>query len=320
MGTIQLYATAVLIWGSTWFVIQFQLGEVPVAVSLVYRYLLAAGLLFGWCRLRRVPLGFDRRAHGRFAGLGVLLFGLNYLLAYHAQFHISSALNAIAFSSMVWMNLLNARLFLGTRIDRATLGGAALGVAGILILFWPEVENIGFGDETVMGAGLALAGAYVASLGNIFSQRTQRERLPVLQSNAWGMLYGALLMGAWALLTGQPFVLDTSLPYLLSLGYLALFGSVIAFGAYLTLLGRIGAQRAGYAAVMFPIVAFVLSALFEDLAVSGPLLIGTTVALLGNALILARGRRPADDADSAADGKTVRASATQDSRAVLSRT
>ena len=307
MGTLQLYATAVLIWGSTWFVLQFQLGEVPVAVSIVYRYLLAAGLLFGWCRLRGVPLDFDRRAHGRFAGLGVFLFGLNYLLAYNAQFHISSALNAIAFSSMVWMNMLNARLFLGTRIDRATLGGAALGVAGILVLFWPEVEAIGLGDATLIGAGLALSGAYVASLGNILSQRTQREGLPVLQSNAWGMLYGAILMGAWALVTGQPFILDTSLPYLLSLGYLALFGSVIAFGAYLTLLGRIGAQRAGYAAVMFPVVAFVLSALFEDLAITSHLVIGTTLALLGNALILARGRRTeaakADPAMAQRDGQ-----------------
>ena len=290
MTNLLLYATTVLIWGSTWFAIEFQLGTVPVEASLVYRYVLASALLFAWCALRRRSLRFDRSAHGRFMLLGISLFGLNYLLAYNAQFHISSALNAIAFSSMLWMNLFNTRLFLGVRSDRRTLVGAVLGILGIGVLFWPEVSEFGLTDATATGAALALSGAYVASLGNVLSQRTQSEGLPVLQSNTWGMFYGAMFTGIYALARDVSFVFDPAPAYWLSLAYLALFGSVIAFGAYLTLLGRIGAQRAGSAVVMFPIVALILSTAFEGLEIQQNVLLGTGLALTGNALVLT-GRR-----------------------------
>jgi len=290
MTNLLLYATTVLIWGSTWFAIEFQLGTVPVEASLVYRYVLASAVLFVWCVLRQRSLRFDRGAHVRFMLLGISLFGLNYLLAYNAQFHISSALNAIAFSSMLWMNLINARLLLGTRIDRRTLAGAVLGIFGIVVLFWPDISESGLTNATATGAGLALGGAFVASLGNVLSQRTQSEGLPVLQSNAWGMFYGALFTGIYALTRNVSFVFDPAPAYVLSLAYLSVFGSVIAFGAYLTLLGRIGAQRAGYAVVMFPIVALILSTLFEGLEIRQHVLLGTGLALTGNALVLT-GRR-----------------------------
>jgi drug/metabolite transporter (DMT)-like permease len=162
-----------------------------------------------------------------------------------------------------------------------------------MLVFWPELRDFSLTSDRWLGLGLALGGTISASLGNIISARNQRHTLPVIQTNMYGMAYGALFMFLLALTRGAQFEFETTIAYSLSLAYLALFGSVIAFGSYLTLLGRIGAQRAGYAAVMFPIVAFVLSALFEDLAVTSHLLIGTAVALLGNALILARGKRPA---------------------------
>ena len=294
MTNFLLYAASVLIWGSTWITIDYQLGEVPVEASLAYRYLLGAGLLFAWCALRGKSLRFDVGAHGYFLLMGVFLFGLNYMAAYAAQFYITSALNAIAFSSLVWMNIINARLFLGTRIEPRTYAGAALGMTGIVALFWPEVMSVSLADGILIGAALSLTGALLASFGNIISQRAQQRRLPVLQSNAWGMLYGGLLNGLAAALQGKPFAFDTSTGYVLSLLYLAIFGSVVAFGCYLTLLGRIGAHRAGYVVVMFPIVALVLSALFEGLTFDTHIIAGVLLALAGNMLILSRtqgGRR-----------------------------
>jgi len=298
MTNLILYTVSVLIWGSTWLAIEFQLGVVPIEVSLAYRYLLAAMLAFAWCLLSGAGLRFDWRAHRYFILMGIFMFGLNYLAAYAAQIYITSALNAIGFSAMVWLNIINARLFLGARIDRSTFVGAALGIIGILVIFWPQVQDISLSDRIFIGACLSLTGALLASLGNIVSQAAQRKGLPVMPSTAWSMLYGALLNAGLALALGRPFVFDSSPAYVGTLLFLAAFGSVVAFGCYLTLLGRIGAGRAGYSMIMIPIVALILSALFEGLRLESNLVVGVALALAGNAVILASGRRKRRLADS----------------------
>lgn len=290
MNNALLYATTVLIWGSTWFAIEFQLGQVAPEVSIVYRYASASALLFVWSLARGLRLRFDRSAHLRFAVLGLMLFCLNYVLAYRAQLYITSALTAITFSTILWMNILNARLFFGVRSDRRTLFGAALGLLGIGVLFAPEVGELSLSDGVLTGAALSLSGAFVASLGNMASQAAQAEKLPIVQSNAWGMAYGALFTAVIAAAQGHAFVLDLRPSYLLSLAYLSVFGSVIAFGAYLTLIGRIGAHRAGYATVAFPVVALILSALFEGLKIEWTTALGVLLVLTGNVFVLARRR------------------------------
>jgi len=285
-----LYVVTVLVWGSTWIAITFQLGTVAPEVSIFYRYLLAAGLLFSWCRYRGLKLQFSLRAHGNFLMLGVLLFSLNYITAYYAQQYITSAMTAIAFSMMVWMNIVNARIFFGTRAGWRVIGGSILGLVGIAVLFLPQVEQFSFSDMTLYGAGLAVLGAFLASLGNMVSQASQKEGLPIIQSNAWGMLYGSILTAAVALWQGREFNFDASPDYVISLLYLTVFGSIIAFGSYLTLLGRIGAHKAGYAMVMFPVVALLVSVLFEGLELSKPIIAGMALVLAGNVFIL-RGKQ-----------------------------
>lgn len=286
MNNSVLYVLTVLIWGSTWFAIEFQLGLVAPEVSLVYRYGGASLLLFAWCRYRGLNLRFTPGDHGWFALLGLLLFGINYVIAYRAQLYISSALTAIAFSTMVWINIINARLFFGVRAGRSVLFGALLGVAGIVTLFAPQIGDLSFGDTVFFGSFLAVLSAVVASFGNMVSQVTQKADLPVMQSNAWGMLYGALFTAGIALFNGQAFQFDWSVAYVGSLAYLTVFGSIIAFGAYLTLLGRIGAHRAGYAMVMFPVVALILSMLFEGLRLDATIVVGTLLVLAGNVFVL----------------------------------
>ncbi|HEX2140593.1 MAG TPA: EamA family transporter [Woeseiaceae bacterium] len=290
MNNRALYLITVLIWGTTWIAIEFQLGTVSPGVSIFYRYFLASLLLFGWCRARRLPLAFGRGAHLHFALLGLLLFGLNYILTYHAQFHITSALAAIAFSTMLWMNIVNSRLFFGTRAGARVLLGSALGIAGIVTLFLPEVSALSLSDSVLYGAGLCVAGAYVSSLGNMVSQSAQKQALPILQSNAWAMLYGAVFTGLLAVVQGNEFNFDWSVGYVASLLYLAVFGSIVAFGSYLTLLGRIGASRAGYAVVMFPVVALAVSFAFEGLALTLNIVLGVVLVMAGNVIILRRNR------------------------------
>lgn len=285
-----LYLITVLIWGSTWIAIEFQLGTVAPEVSVFYRYALASLLLFGWCRIRGLPLRFDKVAHARFALLGLLLFCLNYILTYHAQQYITSALTAIVFSTMLWMNIVNARFFFGVRAGIRVVAGSVLGIGGIVVLFLPEAGKLSLSDATLAGAGLCMVAAYVASLGNMASQSAQQKGLPIVQSNAWGMLYGAVLTGAIALAEGREFNFDMSAGYVASLAYLAVFGSIVAFGSYLTLLGRIGAHKAGYAVVMFPVVALIISVAFEDLRITPNIVIGILLVMAGNVVILQRSR------------------------------
>ena len=288
MVNFLLFNTTVLIWGSTWYAIVFQIGVVDPGVSLAYRYSLAAALAFAWCLFRGDSLRFGWSGHRYFILLGVFLFGLNYLSAYHAQVYISSALNAIGFSAMIWMNIINARLFFGSRAGVRTYAGAATGMLGIVIIFWPEVQELSWSDRVMLGAFFSLLGALLASFGNMASQAAQKKGIPVMPANAWGMFYGALLNGGLALVQGKTFNFDPSPDYIFSLLFLAVFGSVVAFACYLTLLGRIGLERAGYAAVMVPVVALILSALLEGLRLETHIIIGMALAISGNVFILVR--------------------------------
>jgi drug/metabolite transporter (DMT)-like permease len=190
------------------------------------------------------------------------------------------------------MNLVNGRLFLGTAIEFQVLLGGALGLAGLVLMFWPEMAAVNFSGPVITGLLLSFAATYLASLGNITSARNQRMRLPVVQTNAYGMAYGTLCMSLMALAADVPLAIDLSPTYLFSLLYLALFGSVIAFGCYLSLVGRIGPGRAAYATLLFPVVALALSTFWEGYQWSLTGVSGILLILGGNYLALAR-KRPA---------------------------
>ncbi len=286
MNSVSLYVACVLIWGSTWLAITYQLGQVPPTVSVAYRFALAAAILLAYCGARALPLRYTLRDHAWMALQGLLLFGANYVLVYLSEAHISSGLTAVIFSSMAFWNILGMRYFYQTPLRPAALLGAGLGVVGVAIVFAPELTVFSKEKSGMLGLTYGLAATLVASLGNITAARNQRHGLPVVQQNAFGMLYGGLLVTLFALLTGQKFVFEYTVPYSLSLLYLALFGSVLAFGGYLTLLGRIGADRAGYIAVAIPIVAVLLSTLLEDFRWHPATVLGIALCVLGNVLVL----------------------------------
>jgi len=291
MSDLALYAVSVLIWGSTWLAIKFQLGVVPAAVSVAWRFGAAALILLGYACFKRLSLRFDGRTHLWLALQGLLLFCINYVLVYVSEQSLTSGLVAVLFSLATFCNIAGIWLFFSVPIKRAALVGSIVGVTGVALVFWPEIAQFSMSPAPRLGALFALAGAVVASLGNMTATRNHRNRLPVIEANAWAMLYGAIFTGIYALLDGEPLVFDRSLPYVGSLLYLALFGSVIAFVAYLTLLGRIGADRAGYTGVAIPIVALALSTFFEDLHWDASMVGGIAMCVAGNVLVL-RGSAP----------------------------
>lgn len=286
MQVILLYAATVLIWGSTWIAITYQLGTVPEAVSLVWRFLMASLCLFAYAIACRKPVLLPRREHVYLALQGVGLFGVNYLLIYFAASRIASGLVAVVFSTIVLWNLVNERLFFQTPFEARVIAAGVLGLAGIVLIFLPEVETLSLEGPALQGMALALLGTWLASLGNMAAVRNTRRGLPVVRVNAWAMLYGAAALALLAAVRGQPFIVEWTPGYLLSLGYLALFGSAAAFGCYLVLLNRIGSARAAYAAVLFPVVALALSTVFEGYRWHALSLVGVMLVLAGNGLAL----------------------------------
>jgi drug/metabolite transporter (DMT)-like permease len=292
MQNALFYAVTCLIWGSTWLAITFQLGVVPPEASIVYRFALAALILMVYAAARRLPMRFSLRQHGFMALQGVFLFSLNYILVYLAEQNLASGLVAIIFSMLILSNVVLGALFLRNPVRPRVVLGGVIGVAGLALVFWPELRGLGANGVWRIGVVLSLAAVLSASVGNIVSARNQRSGLPVVQTNAFGMAYGALVTLVIALARGVHFTFEPTPVYVLSLVYLAVFGSVIAFGTYLTLIGRMGVDRAAYIGVVFPLVALLLSILFEGLSLGVLGLVGVALVAAGNVLVLNRRRPP----------------------------
>ncbi len=283
-----LYVVTVLIWGSSWLAIKYQLGSVDPMVSVAYRFLLASAISWLYCRFSGRLMRYSLRDHGFMFLQGASLFALNYWLFYLSELTLTSGLAAVIFSTIVVMNMMNGVLFLKNRLELRVVLGAGIGLFGIIVVFWPEVTDFESGSENLFAVSLAVLATLLASLGNIASARNQRKGIPVVQANTFGMTYGALLMLVLSGATGREFTFEVTLPYVSSLVFLSVFASIIAFWTYLTLLGRVGVERAAYATLIFPLVALGFSTVFEDYQWTASAGIGILLILAGNLLILKR--------------------------------
>jgi len=286
MSSVALYACTVAVWGSTWLAIKFQLGAVAPAVSVAWRFALASGVLFAIARARGLRLRYAPATHAWLALHGTLMYGANYILVYLSEQALTSGLVAVTFSLIIVFNILFLRLFFGQPVRMSAVAGAACGIAGLALLFWPDLSTFAMSPKRSLAVMYCVAATVIASLGNMSATRNHRLRLALIPSNAWAMLYGALFVAVCAAVDGETFSIDLSWSYLASLAYLALFGSVVAFLCYLTLLGRIGADRAGYSGIAIPVVAMLFSALFEHLHWDLWIIAGMSLCLAGNLMAL----------------------------------
>ena len=280
-----LYAGAALIWGSTWLAIKLQLTQVPPILSVAYRFCLASLILLAFCRLAKKQLKFSRRDHGFMALQGVTLFGLSYCGSYLATAFMTSGLVAVVFSTILMWNILNLRIFMGQPVAWRAFWGGILGLCGICIVFWYDLATF-TATRGLIGLAIALVGAYLASVGNIVSSRNTREGIPVTQANAFGMGYGGLLTLFIHFAMGGSLTMDWTIGYLGPMLYLTIFGSIVAFGCYVLLIGRIGAEYAAYVTLLMPIIALILSTLFEGYQWTANAVVGVALVLAGNLIIL----------------------------------
>jgi len=287
MHYLSLYGLTVLIWGSTWLVITFQLGQVPVIASVAYRFSLAAVLLLAWCRWRRLALPHGVVNQAWLALMG-FCYSVNYLLVYHTESYLSSGLVAVGLSSTLIFNLVLARFFFTIPFTRDLLIGLALGLTGVLLVFWPELSRSMHETHDFTGLISCLIAALAAAGANMIALRNQKAGIETLPMNANWMAWMGVFVAAYGIANGTNFTFDWSLGYVGSLLYLIVFGSIIAFASYLTLLKRIGAERASYVSVLTPIVALTLSTMFENFHWQPISLLGVVLTIIGNVLVIHR--------------------------------
>lgn len=276
-----LFMTCAGIWGSSWLVIKFQLGAVDPVISVFYRFLISSSVLFLFATLSRMSLSYSRKQHLIFFFQGACNFSINYIITYWAEMYAPSALISMTFTLLVAYNILGMKLFFKKTIGPKVYLGTASGILGIGIIFGNEFASLGFSGATVKGLALGIIATLFASAGNLLAYKNHLQKIPVSVANTWGMFYGTLTTLVVALIMGSSWTTPLSATYLFSLFYLAIFATVIAFGAYLTLVGRIGAERAGYSSILSPVIALVLSILFEGMQVNGRIVVGLLFCLLG---------------------------------------
>ncbi len=286
------FIAVTFIWGATWIVIKDQLGVVPASWSVTYRFLLAGLVMFIVAAVTRVPILLKRDGMILAAIFGVAQFTFNFNFVYRAEIYVTSGLVAVVFALLFVPNAIFSRLFLGQKISGRFFIGSGLSIIGIVLLFVNEAR----GDErdlgsTLTGIGFTLAGVLSASTANVL-QATERARAqPMASLLAWGMVFGSIVNASYAWITTGPPVVDMRLGYFLGIAYLGIIGSALAFTLYFGMVRLMGPAKAAYSSVTIPIVAMLISTLFEGFHWTPLAVAGSVTALSGLAVALSA-RKP----------------------------
>lgn len=288
MNNATLFSLCCLIWGSTWIAITYQIGHTSETFAIALRYLLASACLGAYCLLKRLPLALPVHVHIKMAAVGVFLYSLNYTLLYLAQAHIISALLALMSSCIIYINVVLRRWWLKEPIRKEVVVGATFGLGGIICLFVPEFSKVSMDAALATGLGIAFVSFLCASIGNVISERILTAGTPVIQMNFYAMSYAMILLFITSLLLPGTLVIPSSTSFYLSLAYLALFGSVFAFGAYMKLLKQMGADKAAYVVLVYPMVALLISTFFEGYQWTMLSVVGVVIVLMGNAIAMGK--------------------------------
>ncbi|WP_434049545.1 DMT family transporter [Marinobacter salarius] len=273
------YGLTVLIWGLTWTAIRLQVESAPVDVSVFYRFLMASVVALVVLALLGRLQTLTLKQHGWLFLQGLTLYSVNFLLIYRAAESMTSGLLAVVFSLAALFNALNGWLWLRLKPTARLYPAVALGITGVALLFWHDLQ---LGNATGASILFAAAGTFWFSMGNLVSIKVRLAQIPLWVANAWAMVYGAVILGVWCLLQGVEWVVPTSATFWGATVFLAVPGSIIAFYCYITVIQTLGADRAGYATVLFPVVALSVSTWLEGFEWTTTAVLGALLAILGN--------------------------------------
>ena len=284
--TWQLFAICVLVWGTTWHAITYQISDLAPELGVALRFALAGATLLGVAKWRGARLRFGARAHAALALQGTFLYGVSYVCVYHAERYVASGLVAVGYSASPLLTGIGAAALFGVAIGRRFIFGGWLGLLGVALIFWPEVARPTGAGHAAWGAIFTIGSVLLSTVGSLTASRNRQRGVPLLPAMGFGMLYGALAAALVALALGRPFLWPTAASWWLSLAWLAFAGSALAFACFLTLQDRLGPGPAGTVGVMTPLLALVVSLLFEGFRPDALTAAGTALAMIGNAMML----------------------------------
>lgn len=293
MQTILLYLATVLIWGTTWIAIVKQLGHVPVACSVAYRFIICYFILYFYCILKKVSLRFPLKMHLIFASVGLGIFCLNYICFYTSASYIASGLVSVIFSLISIFNTILAGIFLGKKLSIRHYLGISIGFLGICTLFYPDIVRSNFDTKLLQGVSLALLGTLLASGAQTLIAIGMKKGMKTLPSMTISMGYGALYNILIALVFSPYVAIDFGFTYMSSLIYLSLVGSVASFGCYFALIRKLGPEKSAYSATLYPAVALMLSSIFESYSWTSLGFLGFALIIWGNVLVLGKAKTAA---------------------------
>ena len=292
MNNFFLFVITLICWSPTWYVIKFQLGYVDPLVSVFYRFFIAAIIIFIYLIYKKKNLKFSLNHHIWFLLFGICLYSLNYVFFYLSNTYLISAFPAIVFSTIIIMNILGDSFYFKKKPSLKTLIGSTIGMIGIAIIFNDEIFNFTLSNGRHVGLFLALLGTFFASTGNMVHQRNLNNNLASMPSIAYSMLYGSLVTLLITQIKGTELLFDYSFSYIVSLAYLSIIGSIFAFIFYLKLLEKVGAGRAGYVGALMPVLALLISTVFENLEWQTDLIVGLPILLIGAVLVINQKIKP----------------------------
>ena len=286
MSNLILFIATLFCWSPTWYLIKFQLGYVDPLVSVFYRFVAASLIIFIYLVIKRANLRFSFNHHIWFLFFGTCLYSINYVFFYTSNTYLVSAFPAIVFSTVVIMNILGEWFYFKKKPTLKTFIGVAIGMLGIIIIFNKEIFNFSLSNGTHIGLLLALLGTFCASTGNMVHQRNLNNNFPLIETIAFAMFYGSLITLFITQLNNTELLFEFTFRYISSLAYLSVFGSIFAFIFYLKLLERVGPGRAGYVGVVMPVIALLISTIFENLEWQLNLIAGLPILLVGAVLVI----------------------------------
>ena len=292
MNNFFLFVITLICWSPTWYVIKFQLGYVDPLVSVFYRFFIAAIIIFIYLIYKKKNLKFSLNHHIWFLLFGICLYSLNYVFFYLSNTYLISAFPAIVFSTIIIMNILGDSFYFKKKPSLKTLIGSTIGMIGIAIIFNDEIFSFSLSNGRHVGLFLALLGTFLASTGNMVHQRNLNNNLASMPSIAYSMLYGSLVTLLITQIKGTELLFDYSFSYIASLANLSIIGSIFAFIFYLKLLEKVGAGRAGYVGALMPVLALLISTVFENLEWQTDLIVGLPILLIGAVLVINQKIKP----------------------------
>lgn len=287
-SNVFLFAVCACVWGSTWIAINYQIHDMHIMLSVALRFGLAAAIMGIFCLVKGISLKLPLKQHKLIALAGVFLYTMDYSFLYAAQQHMISALLAVLSSTVIYFNVILRRVIMGKAMRTEVILGATVGLVGIVMIFLPEFEAFSTQQGIVVGLMFATGSFLSAALGNVVSEKVLSGEIRVLQMNFWAMTYGVIVTVTIAIISGAKLIWPSESSYYISLLYLVVFGSIIAFGAYMRLLKQIGADKAAYVVLVYPVVALAISTVFEGYTWSLLSLFGVVFVLFGNAIAMGK--------------------------------